>query len=271
MDAQTISKTEYKEKIRSFWLGSCIANWTGLKTEAVRNEKPYFTDEDWNTNQGNEWHGAYIDFVLDKKIWGADDNTDIEYIYQHAMETYNTYLLTGEQIRAQWLEHISVDEENFLWVSNESAFNLMREQNMIPPATSLPHNNQNWEMMDAHLTTENFGLLAPTNPKLALELSYLPIRTTAYSHSMYAAQFYAIMHALAISVDEELSRRDQVLCLADSARTYIPESSYIAKMYDWVRNEFMKSTNKDDWELVRDDFHDYYIEGGAVDYTYTEF
>lgn len=271
VDAQTISKTEYKEKIKGFWLGSCIANWTGLKTEAARNEKPYFTDEDWNTNQGNEWHGAYIDFVLDKEIWGADDDTDIEYIYQHAMETYNTYLLTGEQIRTQWLEHISVDEENYLWVSNESAFNLMREQNMIPPATSLPHNNQNWEMIDAQLTTEIFGLLAPTNPKLALELSYLPIRTTAYSHSMYAAQFYVIMHALASSVDEELSRRDQVLWLADSARTYIPESSYIAKMYDWVRNEYINSTNKDDWELVRDDFHDYYIEGGADDYTYTEF
>ena len=76
VDAQTIRKTEYKEKIRGFWLGSCIANWTGLKTEAARNEKPYFTDEDWNTNQGNEWHGAYIDFVLDKEIWGADDDTD---------------------------------------------------------------------------------------------------------------------------------------------------------------------------------------------------
>ncbi|MBL7113342.1 MAG: ADP-ribosylglycohydrolase family protein [Bacteroidales bacterium] len=267
----TIDKDEYRDKLKGFWLGSCIANWTGLKTEGLRKDKPYFTDEDWNTNQGHEWLGAYIDFVLDKEIWGADDDTDIEYIYQSAMETYNTYLLSGDQIRNQWLEHISAEEENYLWVSNETAFNLMREKMLTPPLTSMPYFNENWEMIDAQLTTEIFGLLAPTNPALALELSYLPIRTTAYSHSMYAAQFYVIMHALASIVDSEMSRRDQVLWLADSARTYIPESSFIAKMYDWVRNEYIKSTNKDDWELVRDAFHDYYIEGGADDYPYTEF
>jgi PKD repeat protein len=271
LNGQTISKAEYKEKLRGFWLGSSIANWTGLKTEGLRNDKPYFTDEDWNTNQGQEWLGAYIDFVLDQEIWGADDDTDIEYIYQHALETYDNYLLTGDQIRAQWLEHISAEEENFLWVSNQTAFDLMQDENMIPPVTSLPHVNENWEMIDAQLTTEIFGLLAPTNPDVALDVSYLPIRTTAYSHSLYAAQFYVIMHALASSVDQGLSSRDQILWLADSARTYIPESSYISKMYDWVRNEYMNSTDKDDWESVRDGFHDIYIEGGADDYTYSAF
>lgn len=268
---QTFSKTEYEEKLRGFWLGSSIANWTGLITEGVRNDKPYFTDEDWYTNQGHPWHGGYIDFVIDKEIWGADDDTDIEYIYQHAMETYDTYLLTGEHIKTQWLEHIYQEEENFLWVSNESAFYLMLDENMTPPATSLPHNNENWEMIDAQLTTEIFGLLAPGNPEIALKLSYLPVRTTAYSHSMFAAQFYIIMHSLASSIDPNLSRKEQVLWLADSARTYIPDSSYIADMYDWVRNEYMNMDNKNDWETVRDDFHDYYIEGGANEYTYSAF
>jgi hypothetical protein len=68
--AQTLSRSEYKEKLRGFWLGSCIANWTGLKTEGKRNCKPYFTDDDWNTYQGHEWlseeieNGAYLDFEL---------------------------------------------------------------------------------------------------------------------------------------------------------------------------------------------------------------
>ena len=232
LSGQTINKEEYVDKIKGFWLGSCIANWTGLKTEGQRNGKPYYTDDDWNTNQGNEDYGTYIDFVLNKEIWGADDDTDIEYIYQHAMETYNTYRLTGDQIRLQWIEHISAEEENFLWVSNESAFNLMREEKIIPPATSLPYLNDNWEMIDAQLTTEIFGLLAPLRPNIALDLSYLPIRTTAYSHSMYAAQFYVIMHSLSIGIDEDLPRKNQILQLADSARSFIPETSYIAKMYD---------------------------------------
>ena len=271
LSGQTINKEEYIDKMKGFWLGSCIANWTGLKTEGQRNGKPYYTDDDWNTNQGNEDYGTYIDFVLNKEIWGADDDTDIEYIYQHAMETYNTYRLTGDQIRLQWLEHISAEEENFLWVSNESAFNLMREEKIIPPATSLPYLNDNWEMIDAQLTTEIFGLLAPLRPNLALDLSYLPIRTTAYSHSMYAAQFYVIMHSLSIGIDKDLSRKNQILQLADSARSFIPETSYIAKMYDWVRNEYINSEDKNDWEIVRDTFHDHYIEGGANGYEYTEF
>ena len=41
-----IDRNEYKDKLRGFWLGSCIANWTGLKTELIRNEKPFFTDAD---------------------------------------------------------------------------------------------------------------------------------------------------------------------------------------------------------------------------------
>ena len=50
--SQTISRSEYKDKLRGFWLGSCIANWTGLKTEGQRNTKPYYTDK---VNGKYEW------------------------------------------------------------------------------------------------------------------------------------------------------------------------------------------------------------------------
>ena len=42
-----INRTEYKEKLRGFWLGSCIANWTGLPTENRRTDFPFFTDSDF--------------------------------------------------------------------------------------------------------------------------------------------------------------------------------------------------------------------------------
>lgn len=60
-------------------------------------------------------------------VWGADDDTDIEYIYQHLMFENQTVLLSGEQIRDGWLTHIKVEEENYLWVSNQTAFDLMQE------------------------------------------------------------------------------------------------------------------------------------------------
>jgi hypothetical protein len=256
--AQSIDKAAYKDKLRGFWLGSCIANWTGLQTEGHKQGKPYYTDDDWSS----------FGYVLNQNPWGSDDDTDIEYIFWHAMETYRAGKLTGEQIRDEWLEHI---DGTYIWVSNESAYKLMRDEDLIPPATSLPANNTNWEMIDAQLVTESFGLMAPANPQVALDISYMPIRTMAYSHSMYAAQFYVVMHSLASSVDTTLSFKDQLMWMADSARTFIPDSSYISKMYDWVKAQYLATTNKDNWEKVRDAFHDRYVEGGADSYRYQEF
>lgn len=65
-----INRNEYKNKLKGFWLGSCIANWTGLPTENRRTDFPFFTDSDLGP-------GKY-DYVLDQNPWGADDDTDIE-------------------------------------------------------------------------------------------------------------------------------------------------------------------------------------------------
>lgn len=46
------------------------------------------------------------------------------------------------------MKHIKVEEENFLWVSNQRAFDLMRE-GMLPPETSDPTNNPDYKMIDA--------------------------------------------------------------------------------------------------------------------------
>ena len=32
-DVLTVSRSEYQQKLHGFWLGQCIANWTGLITE----------------------------------------------------------------------------------------------------------------------------------------------------------------------------------------------------------------------------------------------
>ena len=57
-----ISRSAYAEKFEGFWLGECIANWTGLRTEGVKKTGPFFTDKDWGTNQGRD--RQKMDFVL---------------------------------------------------------------------------------------------------------------------------------------------------------------------------------------------------------------
>lgn len=257
-----IDRSAYLEKLRGFWLGGAIANWTGLPTENLRTEKPFFTDDDWLSRQRND--SVTLDYVLDQDPWLADDDTDIEYVYQHAMEQYDTYLLTGEQISTEWQDHIRLPR---LWVSNLAALGQM-QNGAVPPATSLPENNPMWDMIDAQLTTEVFGVFAPARPDVALEMAHLPIRTTAYLHSEWAAEFYVIMHALASVVDEDLSRKDQVIWLADEARKRVPDWSYIADMYDFVKAEYLANQDKDDWEQTRDRVSERYQDNDTAGYVY---
>ena len=159
-----ISRTEYKEKLYGFWLGQCIANWTGLVTEMDKignigdiKTGDFYTMEDWGKpDQPNIWSevpsdlSSTIDFVFAEEgdIWGADDDTDIEYMYQYLHYVNNTSILSGEQIRDGWLKHIKKEEENYLWVSNQTAFDLM-QKGITPPETSIPENNPHYEMIDA--------------------------------------------------------------------------------------------------------------------------
>jgi hypothetical protein len=72
-----VSRSDYYEKLRGFWLGQCIANWTGLRTEGVKKTAPFFTDKAWGTNQGR--NKQIIEFVLveEGQPWGSDSDTDV--------------------------------------------------------------------------------------------------------------------------------------------------------------------------------------------------
>ena len=111
--------------------------------------------------------------------------------------------MTDDQIRNGWLKHIK-NEQNYLWVSNQKAFDLMNS-GILPPETSSPSLNPHYEMIDAQLTTEIFGLYSPLNLDYALELSSLPIRTVARENAEWISQFYIIMHSLAYTVKIILS------------------------------------------------------------------
>ena len=80
-----LSRDDYADRLRAMWLGETIANWTGLTTEAVIQDAPFYTDEDWERDQGIDWKQyPIIDFVF-QDPWLADDDTDIEYLYLHLL------------------------------------------------------------------------------------------------------------------------------------------------------------------------------------------
>jgi len=262
---QVIDRSNYLNQLEGFWLGQCIANWTGLITEMDKIGIPvngkgegFYTRENWGgKDEPNIWgsnnYSENIDFIFAKKdsIWGADDDTDIEYMYQEMIFNNPILELSGETIKNGWLNHIYLEEENYLWVSNQKAFDLMN-QGVVPPETSNPKLNPHFEMIDAQLTTEIFGFFAPTKPKVALELAYLPIRTTARKNAAWIAEFNVIMYCLASKKTNHKSRKEKIKWMANQARLHLPNNSYSSKIFDFVLDSYNKNIP---WESTRDELH----------------
>ena len=273
-----VKKHEYKQQLKGFWLGQNIANWTGLITEMDKvgtpETMPFYTDKDWQTTDLKAVWGEYvphsnvIDFYIEPEnsVWGSDDDTDIEYIYLHLLSQHQTSMLSAKQIQQGWLKHIysktdaplfkkfpysKPQKENFLWESNQRAYELM-QRGIMPPATSLPENNSKSQMIDAQLTTEMFGLLSPTDVATAQKISALPISVSASAEAAQIAKFYVVMHTLATKVDASKSRAEQIEAIALEARKQLDNEEYPAKMFDVIWSHYQANPEIDDWEATRD-------------------
>jgi len=285
---RVVSRADYADRLYGFWLAQCIANWTGLVTEMdkIGNIGPiktgdFYTRDDWGKpDQPSIWdEGApsklseNIDFVFrgEDEVWGADDDTDIEYMYQHLIYTNKTSILTGEQIKEGWLKHLKHEEENYLWVANQRALELMID-GVVPPDTSDPEISKDTiydnyhEMIDAQLTTEIFGFFAPSRPDVALKMAKMPIQTVARENAQWISEFYVIMYSLTSYVDKDLSKKEQVQWMANEARKRLPETSYVAKMYDFVKSNYDQGVP---WEQARDNVYIRYQVNQEDDYTIT--
>ena len=239
-----LDRAAYTERLRAMWLGACLANWTGLRTEGVRITRPFFTDDDWGKPLGRD--GASIDFVF-QDPWQADDDTDIEYVYLHLLTEARTLHLWPAQIRDGWRAHVN----DFIWVSNRRARDLM-ERGILPPETSHPARNPDALQIDAQLTTELFGALAPGMPELALQIAHLPIRTTARGHAAHAAEFHVLLFSLAATVDPEKPRREEIVRIVREAKAFLPDTSKAVDVIDFVLSAYLAANDKNNWESTRD-------------------
>ena len=263
-----ISRENYTNKLHGFWLGQSIANWTGLITEMDKignigeiKTGNFYTRDDWGgIDRRSIWEDQSIDksnikieFSLrtQDEVWGSDDDTDIEYMYQFLLNYFDTSILSPSQIREGWVKHIKAEEENYLWVSNQRAFDLMN-QGILPPETGEPSNNEFYNMIDAQLTTEIFGLFSPARPDFAIRMAELPIKTTARGESQEIAEFYVRMHSLASNPKEFNSIKENIFWIANESRKYLSDNNYPAKMYDFTEALYNSGVT---WEEARDSIY----------------
>ena len=103
----------------------------------------------------------------------------------------------------------------------------------------------------------------PGMPERALLLADLPIRTTANGFAAHAAQFNAMLYALAADIPPGLSGRDKALWLVDESLKWIPATSR-ARLVRFVREDFLANPDVNDWELTRDRIADRYMINAAA-------
>lgn len=260
-----IDRADYAARLRAMWMGECIANWTGLRTEGQVTTPPFLTDAAWGTNPLPDRPWVHLDLFLYSNPWGSDDDTDIEYVYLHALHTTGTNRLTPALIAQQWIDHIN----SSIWVSNASARSLMTA-GVRPPMTALAQGLDpavpvdNSLMIDAQLTTEFFGALCPGMPDRALQMADGPIRTSSRGYAAHASQFYAVLYSLASQVDRTLTGREQAIWLVREARKYIPDSSKSADVIDFVLADFLVNPDPNDWERTRDLVYQRYQAGATA-------
>ncbi|MDG1399013.1 MAG: ADP-ribosylglycohydrolase family protein [Polaribacter sp.] len=267
----TISKNKYQNQLYGFWLGQCIANWTGLVTEMDKignigdiKTGDFYTRDDWGKpDQPSIWGEGVpsdlsptIGFVFrnNGEVWGADDDTDIEFMYQHLLYSNKVNYLTPKQIQSGWLKHIKPEEENYLWVSNQKAFDLMKT-GVLPPETGNPELNEHYDMIDAQLTTEIFGLFAPTRPDIAIKIAELPIQTTARKEAEDISKFYVSMYSLVYAANSKKSTKEKIFWMSHKSREILPNHSYPAKIYDYTYSLYKSGIN---WEQTRDSLYNRY-------------
>ena len=110
-----ISREKYSSQLYGFWLGQSIANWTGLITEMDKignigdiKTGSFYTREDWGSidlrsiweDQSIDKSNIRIDYSLrsEEEVWGSDDDTDIEYMYQFLLNYFNTSILSPSPV-----------------------------------------------------------------------------------------------------------------------------------------------------------------------------
>ena len=131
-----IGSDDYYDRTLGGITAELWGNFSGLPTEFQYVVNPNPNPVPWIVSQ----------------IYETDDDTSMEYVYTHMMETYGVNDITYEDIVREWKYHI--------WVGNASAKDLM-DRGYLPPYTGMAGYNPNFRAIDAQIECEVLGMISP--------------------------------------------------------------------------------------------------------------
>ena len=233
----TILAGDLDDKMRGMWLGQLIGNMAGRATEG------HFTGSYPNPAPNVPW--------VIKSVWDADDDTDIEYIAIHILET-DGFDCNSQQIADQWKAHITSSGPG-IYIANRQAWYLMGD-GYLPPETGCRTYNQHWYSIDSQITTETLGAISPGMPQTAIDLTARFARVTNAGFPTHAAQLYAAMYADAFF-------EPNVVTLITEALYAIPTTSRTHHVATDVLDWYLEDAGDGilDWRQTRRKLYDYYV------------
>ena len=198
---KTILADDLYDRMRGMWLGQLIGNAAGRETEGTYSSTP-------NPNESVPW--------VIKQEWDADDDTDIEYIALHILET-DGFDCNSYQTASQWRTHI---DTSGIYIANKQAWHLMGD-GYLPPETGSRTYNEHWYSIDSQITTETLGTVSPGLVQSAIDLTGKFAHVTNTGFPVHAAQFYAAMYANAFFEPNVVTLLAQGLnAIPTTSRTY---------------------------------------------------
>ncbi len=236
---RVISSAELLDRLHGMWLGQLIGNAAGRETEGM------YSGAEPNPDTSVPW--------VIKQAWDADDDTDIEYVTLHIIESCG-FDCDANDIAGQWLDHITPDG---IFIANRQAWYLMRD-GYLPPDTGSRHYNPHWYSIDAQIGTELLGALSPGMPQTAIDLAGRFGQVTNAGFAVHAAQFYAAMYA-------EAFFEPNVPALVFSALAALPPDSrttqVVTDICDCYRDDALDGVL--DWRATRARLYETYQGPGS--------
>jgi len=231
---KTILTADLTDKVYGMWLSQLIGNAAGRPSEGN------YSGSGPNPNPSVPW-------VL-KQTWDADDDTDIEYIAVHILET-DGFGCTPCQIAEQWRTHMT---SWGIYIANRQTWYLMGD-GCLPPDTGSRAYNMHWYSIDSQITTEVLGAISPGLPQAAIDLTgkFAHISNTGFP--VHAAQFYAAMYADAFF-------EPNVVTLVTDSLNAIPSTSRTHQVITDVLNWYLQDATDGvlDWRATRRKLYDKY-------------
>jgi ADP-ribosylglycohydrolase len=234
------SPSDYLERVYAGVLGKIIGVYLG---------RPF---EGWTYQRITSELGEIWDYVHERfnvPLIVADDDISGTFTFLRALPDHGgTADITAEQIGKTWLNYI-VEERSILWwggmgnSTEHTAYLRLKAGIPAPASGSIATNGKTVaEQIGAQIFIDGWALVAPGNPKLAVELAGKAGSVSHDGEAIYAAQLVAAMEAQAFIEH----RIDQLI---ETGLKYLPPDSLITQLVndirDWHRTD-------GDWRVTRE-------------------